>query len=136
MTLLPRVDLGAATRRLRARCPGSGPRSQTFEHAGRLRQSPATLAPRTIGSGKVGAARLEVDGVERRAGGHDKTVALGPAKPTVGADLGKKDLSDADTVGREDVDAVVAGPDPARSRIHVALDVASDAVSKTLDHLT
>src|SRR5262245_65455451 len=40
------------------------------------------------------ALGLGVDGVERLAGGHEKSVALGPAEADVAADLGKPDAAD------------------------------------------
>src|SRR5262249_59477559 len=81
----------------------------------------------------MGAAGLEINGVEGLAGGHEETVALGTAEADVGADLGEEDLPDADAVGGEDVDAVVTRSDPAGAGIEVARDVAADAIGKAAE---
>ena len=63
--------------------------------------------------GNMCALRLDVDGVQRLAGGHEQAVAFGAAEADVAADLRQQDLADARAVGGEDVDAVVAVADPA-----------------------
>ena len=74
--------------------------------------------------------RLDVDGVERLAGGHEQPVALGPAEAEVGADLRQQDQADARAVRAEDVHAVVAVADPAGADPDVAVDVGADAVGQ------
>ena len=81
----------------------------------------------------MAAACVEIDGVERLAGGHEEAVALGPAEADVGADLRQQDQTDPDAVGGEDVDAVVALSDPAGGRVDVPLSVAADAVGHAGD---
>src|SRR5437762_7286079 len=84
-------------------------------------------AARRYDLGHVSAAGSDEDGVQRLTGGHEEPVALGPAEAEVGADLREKDHADAVSLGREDVNAIVArttigrGPD-------VSVDVDTHAV--------
>src|SRR5688572_26444901 len=94
------------------------------------RSSIAMAGPGPRGSGDVGAARFDVHGIERLAGGHEQPIALRAAEADIGADLRQADLADSVAVRRKDVDAVVAVANPARGRPDVAVLVGADAVGE------
>src|SRR5664279_6000278 len=73
---------------------------------------------------------LNVQRVQRLAGGHEQPIALGAAEAEVGAGLRQVDLADQFTLGHEDVHAVKAGATPASAGPHVAVRIAADAVGR------
>src|SRR5215510_15057543 len=78
------------------------------------------LLPRRLR--EVRALRLDVDGVERLARGHEQPVAARPAEADVGARLRQANHADPRAVGSDHLNAWPrASPD-------VAVDVAAEAV--------
>src|ERR1044071_9853924 len=76
----------------------------------------------------MGTLGLDVDGVERLAGGHEEAVAFLASETEVGADVRKEDHSDAFAFRRKNVNAVVTVARPAGRGPDVAVDVAADAI--------
>src|SRR5437588_536982 len=91
----------------------------------RILESP--LKKRIV-SRDMGALCLHVHRVERLAGAHEKTVALGPAKADIGAHFRQQDHADALTAWREDVDAVVACANPAGAYPDIAVFIGANSV--------
>src|SRR5258708_12405116 len=69
------------------------------------------------------ALRLDIDRIQRLARRHEQAVALLAAEGDIGAGFGQKDLADARAVRCENLDAVIAWPDPARADPDIAVDV-------------
>src|SRR5207237_962582 len=78
------------------------------------------------------ALRVHVDRIERRARGHEQTVAIGAAEAEVGAALREADLADELAVGIEDVHAVQAFLPHAPAAPEVAVHVAAEAVRRAV----
>src|SRR6516162_9866490 len=127
---------GGARKRAGGACNGrqqGQTRRQNASRHGCLISFPSTsLLPRPRALG------VDVQRVERLAGGHEETIALRPAKAQIRTDLRQADTANQLALGRPDRDAVV--PDGA-ARVarapDVAADIASDAVrraSHAIDH--
>src|SRR5438309_12026940 len=117
-----------STRARRSRSPSTHPLLTSITAASTAhptaRAWPASSSSaRRSASGGVGAAGVDVDGVQRLAGGHEQAIALGSAEADVGTCFGQQDLADARTVGGKDVHAVVAWPGPTRGGPDVAVDI-------------
>lgn len=76
----------------------------------------------------VGAAGVDVEGVEALAGGDEEAVSFGAAEAEVAGGFGELDMADEFAFGIENVDAVVAVARPAGTGPDVAFHVATDAV--------
>src|SRR4030095_7924125 len=74
--------------------------------------------------------RLDIERIDRLAGGHEQPVALAPAEAEVGAALGQQDAPDQGAIGREHRDAVLAFA-AGEARPDIALGVDTDAVGET-----
>ncbi len=81
-------------------------------------------------SREVGTSRIEIESIERLAGGHEEAVSLGTTKADIGADLGKENQADPNAVRGEYMDAVVTFADPAGSRVNVPLSIGADAIGE------
>src|SRR5579859_1856016 len=77
---------------------------------------------------RVRAARIDVQRVQRLAGGHEEPIALGTAEADVRAPFRQPNLADARAVGCKDVYPVIARTGPARRGPDVAVDVDAHAV--------
>ena len=97
-------------------------RPKVKPEAARLKSSPVALLR------YVGAGGFYLDGVEGLAGGHEEAVAFGGAEDDVAADFGEADLADFVACGVDDVDAVIAVADPARTCPDIAAFVAERTV--------
>src|SRR5215471_363365 len=78
----------------------------------------------------MGALGLDVDGVQRLAGGHKQTVSLRPAEAKIGANLWEQNLAYALPVWSEYLDPVVAGANPAGADPYIAVHVRANAIGK------
>ena len=76
----------------------------------------------------VGAVRFHVNGVKRRAAGHEQPVTLAAAKHDIGIDFRHANLADSWAVRRKHVNAVIAVTDPTHPRPYVAVFVVADTV--------
>src|SRR5262245_55745318 len=83
---------------------------------------------------RCGSLRVDVEGVQRLAPGHEQTIALGAAKAQVAADLRQPDTADELAFGRPHGHAAVAEGTAAIARHpDVAVDVAAHTIRATLD---
>ena len=76
----------------------------------------------------MSAGGVDVDGVKRLAGRHEKAVVLASSEAKVAAGFGQFDQTDALTFGIENVDAIVAVADPSCAGPEVSIDVAANAI--------
>src|SRR5437667_5416266 len=74
------------------------------------------------------ALRLDIEGVDRLAGGHEEAVALPAAETHIGAALGQHDAADHRAVGGVDRDAVL-GRATAPCAPDIAIEVDAEAVA-------
>ena len=59
--------------------------------------------------------RFHVNGIERRATGHEQPVPLGAAEADIGADLRQSDQANSVSIGRKYVHTVIPVTNPART---------------------
>ena len=72
-----------------------------------------------------------VDRIKRLAGGHEESIPLGATEADIATDLGQENLTDPISIGREDVDPIVALAHPAGAGPDVAVDIRPNAIRET-----
>src|SRR3954464_14213628 len=77
------------------------------------------------------ALRLHIHRIERLACRHEQPVALLAAEADIGAGFGQADLTDPDTLRREDLHRVITTADPAGADPDIAVGIDSQAVGET-----
>src|ERR1043166_4510545 len=80
-------------------------------------------------SADMRALRIHEQCIERLTGRHEQTVSLGAAEADITADFRQQDLANTLSVGRENMDPVIAFPDPTGAGPDVPIDVGADAIS-------
>ena len=79
-------------------------------------------------SGELGALGIDVDGVERLAGGHEQAVFLGATETEIGAGFGEMNLADELAVGRKNMHSIEVCLAPTRGGPDVAVRIAANAI--------
>ena len=83
-------------------------------------------------SAMMRALAVHVDGIDRLTGRHEQAISLRSAEADVATYFRQKNLAYASSVfARENMNAVVAFTDPARTGPDVAVDVAANAIRET-----
>src|SRR5467141_90569 len=79
----------------------------------------------------MGPLSLDIDGIQRLAGRHKQAIAFWTTEADVAANLRQEDLTDALSVGSEDVHAIVAFANPTEATPNVAVNISANAVGAT-----
>lgn len=83
----------------------------------------------------MGAFCININGIEGLACSHEQAIAFGATKADIRADFWKKNLADANAIGRKDMHAIVAFTHPTCAGPDVPLGIAADTIRKACDFL-
>lgn len=83
----------------------------------------------------MGAFCININGIEGLACSHEQAIAFGATKADIRADFWKKNLADANAIGRKDMHAIVAFTHPTCAGPDVPLGIAADTIRKACNFL-